>query len=204
MKRLDTLTPTVLASIHGLPEAVAEQFMRDAAVELAQRTGVVRRTVEFPIGSGRCEARIDAHALRAAEGLDLHKLVEVQHPLCGKLSPVRCINDVKCTANSYYYEPSFLTVSATADCAAMVELVFTCIPTPDTCFVPDEIADVYAGIMENCVIAKALDMPSADWYNPNAAQMRWRRWEREISRVATDATRHRAGGPMRPRPVRFI
>lgn len=197
-------TPIVLASIHALPDAVAQHHVRSAAIELARRTKTLKRMTYAHIGSGKSTGTIDP--LRSEDCVTPFEVCEVQHPRCAKLNPVRCINDVECIPQSYYVEFPHIHVSpqASYDCPDVLEIVLSVCPKRDACEFDAVLYDKYADEIAHRAVGLALDMPSADWYNPSGAEVARRRWERFLAHASAVETRGGMSGPLRPRTVRFV
>jgi len=199
---VSAFTPLVLASLHELPVPVAEQHVRSALIDLAERADVVKRTVYATVGERRCDA-VACLTEKDQESLCLDRALEVQYPGCGKLKPVSCINDTQCTANTYYAEMPHMWFSNTAPCDLHVEVVAGCVPRHDACYFD---ASLLKFTMQVAAYATGLgqNMPSADWYNPSAHLSSKRQWDKFVTERRVDVTRGGMGGPLQPAPRRFV
>lgn len=198
---ISDFTPLVMASLYSLPEAVAQEHVRDVMIEMARKTGILKRVAHADLGSHRCTATVVLHD----ECVELCQIEEVQYPHCGKLEAVRCVNDVECTARSYFFEKPYLWVNPSAgDCAIQLELLVQVIPAQDACEFDAILYEKYKAEITAAAVGRALDMPSAEWYNPSAARLAKNNWSRVMSEASVMETRGQMRAPLQPQLVRFV
>ena len=195
-------TPLLLAAIHALPDAVAQELVRNAITELAQRAPVIKRTIFASLGT--CD-QTTVYCLpdKEKETLKIRAVEEVQYPGCGKLTPVSCVNDVYCTARSFYAEEPHIWLSTAAPCPTHLELRVSCEPLPDACYF-DRCLMQHRQDITDYAIGLAMNMPSSGWYNHSAYRSARGVWDRFVSRMAVTENRNGAAGPTTVQPRRFI
>lgn len=199
---LTDFTPMVLASIYGLPPVVAEAHVRNAAIEFARRTDTLKRTVFVNYGTDQ-----DHQIVRLCdESIRLHAIEDVYHPVCErKLRPVRCVTDLRCTPLSYYFEkPYDLWVCPAPSCPSTVELRVVVLPSLNACDLDRCLFDEHLNTITEYATGMALNMPNADWYDPNAWVLRRRAFEERVAEARTDTERGQMKGPLVARPRRFV
>lgn len=199
---LTDFTPMVLASIYGLPPAVAEDHVRGAAIEFARRTDMLKRTVFVNFGTDQ-----DHQIVQLCDrDVRLHAIEDVYHPVCArKLTPVRCVTDVRCTPTSYYFEkPRDLWICPTMNCPQTVELRVVVIPSAGACRLDQCLLDEHKTTIAEYAVGTALNMPDASWYSPDAWIARRRVFEERIAEARTDTERGQMKGPLVARPRRFV
>lgn len=201
MVPLTAFTPMVLASLYSLPTVVAEAHLRNAAIEFARRTDALKRTVHVGFGTGQ------EHQLLALDAGDvcLHAVDDVHHPECGrKLTAVRCLDDLRCTPTSYYFEkPGDLWICPPLCVPGHVEVRATVVPALTACAL-DACLVEHVNTLAEYAVGMALNMPSASWYDPNGYTLRRRQFEERVAEIRTDTARGRMKGPLVAPARRFV
>lgn len=199
---LTDFTPMVLASIYGLPPAVAEAHVRNAAIEFARRTDMLKRTAFVNFGTGQDHQIVEL----CDDSIRLHAIEDVYHPVCQrKLTPVRCVTDLRYTPTSYYFEkPCDLWICPPMDCPGTVELRVVVVPSVTACRLDECLLDEHANTIAEYATGMALNMPDASWYSPDAWIIRRRAFEERVAEARTDTERGQMKGPLVARQRRFV
>jgi len=202
MASLDSFTPMVLASIYGLPPVVAEAHVRNAAIEFARRTDMLKRTVFVNFGSDQRHQIVQL----CDPDVRLHAIEDVHGPECGrKLRAVRCIADVDCVPMSYYYEkPQDLWINPAPSCGGTAELRVVVVPAEGACALDACLLHEHANTLAEYATGMALNMPDAAWYDPNAYALRKRAFDDRVAEARSDTERGQMKGPLIARARRFI
>lgn len=202
MVPLTDFTPMVLASIYALPPVVAEAHIRNAAIEFARRTDMLKRTVWVNFGADQDHQIVGI----CDEDLRLHAIEDVYHPTCSvKLKPVRCVTDVRCTPTSYYFEkPRDLWICPPLSWPGTVELRVVVVPSQRACRLDQCIYDEHLHTITEYAVGMAMNMPSAAWNDPNEWILRKRAFEERVAEARTDTERGQMKGPLIARSRRFV
>lgn len=171
----------VTAAIAGVPAEAAGFAVRLAAIEWAQRTRAIKRTIRFEV-------------LRAVQEYPLFladswSLVGISEVTVDGSRVGRSSGPGNGCSRTYAFEMPdafYLNFPPSRDGAGEMRVVVS--PGQDSCFIDRWVYDQHAETLALGARARLLGMTTEPWYNPSAAQQTRREFDRALAR-ATAADR---------------
>ena len=171
----------VTAGIAGVPAEAAGFAVRLAAIEWARRTRAIKRTIHLPILT-----REQAYAIQLTDAWSLLGISEVSVDGC-RLTPA-VVGSIRNGGRRYAFEQPdalYLTYPPARD--GLAEIRIAVVPGQDSCFIDRWVYDLHAEDIAKGAEARLLNMSTEPWYNPSAAQMAQREFNRLVARSTTEA-----------------
>lgn len=200
MKNLADFFPRVMPFAPGCSAPIAEQYIRDAAIEFCMRTRAWRDTDEFVITAATEEiVTVPPYAaLHEIERmwLDGRELTPVTWPTAwegedGTGTP-RYVTQVGIDG---------VRVSPAGEGALKVSMFLK--PAESADLVPDFLLDQYAQVIADGALSRILVMPGKTYTNPDMAALFGGSFQQQTSRLFNLSRRGQQRAPVRTRP-RFL
>ena len=184
--------PEVAIGLGSVPDAMVENYVRQSAVDLAERSQALLRWVEVPLQECVTEYRIEVpHGER---------VVSVQRFRIGEAQDWPCAmgTSAPCTAgrlrfgwpDKLFYE-GFGLVDATLHVRVAVA------PTRDSCEVDARFYEQFHEAVVNGALARLYRLRKTDWFDPNLAEYHRRLADGQITAAGLERLTQGQRGPFR-------
>lgn len=201
------LVDYVLPEVSGCPHFTAEKAIRDACIELCEKTDVYVVGAELlQVVPGITEYDIDAPV--GTEPSRVLSLLRSGSPLT-KVKPIEAIERIDsttATAPSFYsqFDNTKLILGPTPDAKETLKIVTSLKPSPTATSIPDTIGLEHRETIVSGALWRLQMMSTQTWYNPSAAQMNLLLFNRGVAKVMKRVKSGFTGASLTVRSREFI
>lgn len=195
----------VMPFLPSCPEPIAIDGLRNATIELCERTRIWKSEDRFTLSSGINDVCVpNGSTLIKVEGARLN----------GKTLEPISTQALNSKYQSYDWrqlegEPEFITqtehdtLTIVPKGEGTIELATVLAPSFDAERIPRFIMSRYKQTLAQGAIAYAMMLPSERYYNPDLAMTFRARFERDLDRLSTKGHTGQQGAPIRSKPSYF-
>lgn len=196
--RFEDMTPYVAVRVDMVPAEVIGHALRLSAIEFAQRTKAVRRTLYLD-----AQACVQHYSLLHTDCYNIFAIEQVWYD--GVPLQVNTVD--RCTHGGYWYafeRPASLYVGVTPaqDCPRAFEIRAVISPGQDSCFIDEWVYQLHAETIASGAVYRLLSMQSEDWFNPAIASLAAREFNAGVARAAALDKGHNSMAPQTARMPR--
>ena len=197
----------VLPEVSGCPHFTAERAIRDACIELCEKTDVYMTGLEpFQIVAGVTDYDLDAPA--GTEPNRVMALIRQGVPLT-KVRPLDAVAQIDGGTRS---QPSFYTqldntnilVGPVPDANETLKIMLSLKPNARSTSVPDTVGLENRDVIVSGALWRLQMMSTQGWYDPNAAQMNLRLFNKGVTKVMRQVKYGFSGAPLTVRYREFL
>ena len=190
--RFDEMVPYVAVNVDGVPANVIGHNLRLAAIELATKAKLMRRTLWIDM-----QECVSVYGVRLT---DCYSIMSISQVCCGsqKLRPARDLQCCPTESCSYYFErPDKLYVGASVaeDSERTLEIHARVLPGQDSCSIDEWVYQLYAEAISEGAMYRILKMPGEDWYNPQLAVAHGRNFNAAVADAVLQDRTANSGEP---------
>lgn len=180
---LDKFVPHVLAFAIGnetsgaLPESAAKSFIRNAAFNFAERTGIITQTIKVDLQCGLSEYPLDVSSCET--------IIGVKHARFGDFESEECGRFWSWGGVDFTFDDDVLTIypAPTKDMDEGLELTLIVAPNKDACDIDATLYNKWHDAIVNGALSEIHLMTNQPWSSVSRADYRRRLFEDAISRA---------------------
>jgi hypothetical protein len=207
MKDLDVFLPKIFVHAPGLGIPVAYDAIRDAAVEMCERTGLWRWEDDFTVGfNGDEDISPPYGAVLLKIDSVLFNGIDLTHKTTGWLDAERPgwrTQEATSTAPSFITQVELGTLRVVPYAAGKLNLAAKLKPADDCTQLPDFLADLYREVIAWGALGRVLMHPNQPYTNLTTAPYFQRRFDDKLIALSGVAQRGQQGAPTRSRATFF-
>lgn len=191
--------PEVVIGLGNLPSAMAESYIRQSAIDLAERSQALLRWVDITLQDCVSEYRIE---LPSCE-----RVVSIQRFSAGGEGDRSCSVGAwfPCSAGRVRFEwPDKLFYEGSGPREASLRVRVAVAPTRDSCEVDVRFYEQLHEAVVNGALARLYRLKKTDWYDPNLAEYHRKLAEGQITAAGLERLTQGQRGPFRMRGRRVV
>ncbi|MBF0785776.1 hypothetical protein E4T80_09925 [Muribacter muris] len=188
---LDEFLPRVTLVAKGVPDDVALEYLRQAAMTLARESRLLKRELHLDVQAG-----VRDYYLHAGDNEQVHLIHSVQYgkgaDRCGCASSSCFVALKACRSNVFSFEPPdkvILTKAPKADGEDRLFVQYVAMPTQNACEVDKLLFDRYHEVVVNGALANLLLMRQYEFADPQMAMFYETRFKQGIAQAKIDTMR---------------
>lgn len=218
--KLEEFLPEVRLMVPGCPDEIIASYVRQAVIEVADRTLAFKRMVPIELQIGVRSYALEAEDCTRVVAIDwicdYRGRRHFPKPNAPCVMPCATWCNPACSWGSFnpfegynwasFKQPNVLELSFMPDCdvATGMAVRLTVAPTRDACDVDRIAYDKYAQDIHVGAAKSLLALQQQAWYQPQMAAKYERDWQRILGKIATDAIVQESRGPFQATAQRFV
>ncbi|MFV0512497.1 MAG: hypothetical protein ACK5MY_02505 [Jhaorihella sp.] len=199
--RFDEFIPYVAVQADGVPASVIGHAVRLSAIEFAQRTKVIRRTMYVDL-----QQCVQYYPLLHDDCYQIMLIDQV----CKGFTTLKPTTIECCMAGGCWYayeRPNALYIGLIPDCDLKRGLELRVVTTPgqDSCFIDEWVYQQHAETIAQGALYRILKMADEEWFQPSMASVAAREFNNGVTRaVSADRGRNALHTQKVPMPRGFF
>lgn len=184
----DEFLPYIAVNVDGVPANVMGHAARLAAIEFAQKTRMIERTMFIGLQAGKTH-----YQLMHTDGVQIMSLVSLRR--CRRHHPLR--------ASEFEFRmPGNLILrdAPDEDEPRALEITAVVAPGQDTCSIDRWVYDRYAETIAAGALSRIFAMPGEDWFSASVATMWGRTFNSRLGQATVDS---KSGYSAAPQGIRM-
>lgn len=197
----DTLLPDLRLSMPGASDDILLNYLRDAAIDFARRTNMLRRVSRIRLERDRV---VYVPGVDANEKISHLQWVQLgRHCLRIKRACHGCRHGYHWGPISFeYHHPDAIELTRVPHECYMMEIEVSAVPTRDACVADCLLLDEGKKGILSLAREELYMMPSTTWFDPKLAMAAQLAGALQIDRLRAEYATKNAGGVFQARPVR--
>jgi hypothetical protein len=205
---LSDFTPEVVLAAKDCPHEIAENYLRHAAIDFAERSQVVVRALyvhvqacvnDYLLELPTCERIVSVQQVCNRDGCQA--IVAATHGPCMLPCPLGCGASV-----AWFREPNmiFFSPAPNHDLQDALKVDVATAPQRDACDLDRAYYEKYHEAVVHGALARLLMIKDSGWYDPNLARDHRVQSDQKISAAGMDRLTGGVRGPFRMVPRRIV
>lgn len=192
-EHFDEIIPYVAVNVIGVPAGVVGHAIRLSAIEFAQRTKAIKRTMYL---STQCGVR--HYPLQVDDCNAIIAIEDVSYcGSCLRLSSVSC-----CMSGGFWYaferpDDFYIGIEPDRDGQRDLEIRAVVMPGQDSCFLDKWVYDLHAETIAQGALYRILKMQAEEWFNPAMSSLAAREFNAGVTRALSLELSHNSTQPQR-------
>jgi hypothetical protein len=205
----DAFLPHIMAVAHGddtgasLPPIVVQSFVRNSAIDFAQRTGVIRRKIVLDVQEGLTE-----YPILPDDCEQIIRIIEVcVGGICYAANEDSCCSGpCGCGLGNFSFDGSILklTRQPTEDIEGRIVIKAVVAPSRQSCEIDDVVYQQWHDAIVNGALHEIHLIPGKPWSSANAADYRLRKFNDAISSAKIRVALGNTNGRQMAIGMRFV
>lgn len=195
---LDKFLPFVMFACKGLPESIAQSYIRQTIIDFSKQSSVLRRHKTVMVTRG-----FDVFPIEPDDGENIVRINHVKVNGCC-YEGVRGLCCFRACGRTFTVKDGFIHLSSSVQDDIAVEVCYTATPSFDACEVDAVFFDDWHHAIEDGVLSRLMLIPGYEFTQPQIAQHRALSYANHIKQARMSMLKAENTGVSRVRRGSFL